>query len=112
MCIRDSSYMHWKAAGVSIPVFSLRSRESFGIGEFTDIRLLADWANETGLKLIQLLPVNDTIATYTWKDSYPYAAISAFALHPVYINLQKVAGKNGAQIIKAVSYTHLRAHET
>ena len=97
------NYTHWKAAGVSIPVFSLRSRESFGIGEFTDIRLLADWANETGLKLIQLLPVNDTIATYTWKDSYPYAAISAFALHPVYINLQKVAGKKHGALIKSIA---------
>jgi 4-alpha-glucanotransferase len=97
------NYTQWKAAGVAIPVFSLRSKESFGIGEFTDIRLLADWASETGLKLIQLLPINDTIATYTWKDSYPYAAISAFALHPVYINLQKVAGKKHASIIKALA---------
>ena len=93
----------WKGAGVAIPVFSLRSKESFGIGEFTDISLLADWANETGLKMIQLLPVNDTTATFTWKDSYPYAAISAFALHPVYINLQKVAGKKHNQVIKALA---------
>lgn len=92
----------WKGAGVSIPVFSLRSKESFGIGEFTDIRLLTDWAAETGLKLIQLLPVNDTTATNTWKDSYPYAAISAFALHPIYINLQQVAGKKHAGIIKSL----------
>jgi 4-alpha-glucanotransferase len=83
----------WKGAGIAIPVFSLRSKKSFGIGEFTDIKLLTDWANETGLKLIQLLPVNDTMATNTWVDSYPYAAISAFALHPIYINLAAVAGK-------------------
>lgn len=83
----------WKGAGVAIPVFSLRSKSSFGIGEFTDIKLLVDWSREAGLKLIQLLPVNDTIATNSWQDSYPYAAISAFALHPVYINLSKVAGK-------------------
>jgi 4-alpha-glucanotransferase len=93
----------WKGAGVAIPVFSLRSKESFGIGEFADLNLLTDWAKETGLKLIQLLPVNDTTATYKWKDSYPYAAISAFALHPVYINLQKVAGKKNAAIIKALT---------
>lgn len=93
----------WKGAGVAIPVFSLRSANSFGVGEFTDIRLLADWATQAGLKLIQLLPINDTSATYTWKDSYPYAAISAFALHPLYINLQKVAGKKNAAIIKALS---------
>ena len=86
----------WKGAGVAIPVFSLRSKESFGVGEFTDIRLLVDWAKATGLKLIQILPVNDTIATHSSKDSYPYAAISAFALHPLYINLSKVAGKEYA----------------
>jgi 4-alpha-glucanotransferase len=92
----------WKGSGVAIPVFSLRTNNSFGIGEFNDIKLLVDWANEVELKMIQILPVNDTSATHTWKDSYPYAAISAFALHPIYINLQKVAGKKGSQIIKAL----------
>lgn len=96
---------NWKGAGVAIPVFSLRSQNSFGIGEFLDIKLLADWAKETGLKLIQLLPINDTSATFTWKDSYPYAAISAFALHPIYINLQKVAGKKGLQKVKSLTNT-------
>lgn len=90
----------WKGAGVSIPVFSLRSRQSFGIGEFNDLRLLADWARKTGIKLIQILPVNDTTATYTWTDSYPYAAISAFALHPIYLNLQDLAGKKFESLIK------------
>lgn len=92
----------WKGSGVAIPVFSLRSQESFGIGEFTDLKLLADWAARTGLKLIQILPVNDTTATATWRDSYPYAAISAFALHPIYINVSKVAGKQGAKTIQAL----------
>lgn len=92
----------WKGAGVAIPVFSLRSKNSFGVGEFTDLKLLADWAKITGLKLIQILPVNDTSATNTWQDSYPYAAISAFALHPIYINLSKVAGGE-TSVIKALS---------
>lgn len=83
----------WKGAGVAIPVFSLRSNNSFGVGEFADIQLLVDWSVKAGIKLIQLLPVNDTITNNTWKDSYPYAAISAFALHPLYINIKKVAGK-------------------
>ena len=90
----------WKGAGVAIPVFSLKSRNSFGVGEFTDLLLLADWAREAGLKLIQILPVNDTTATHTSADSYPYAAISAFALHPIYINLEKVAGKKHAALLK------------
>lgn len=83
----------WRGCGIAIPVFSLRTKNGLGIGEFNDLKLLADWAVKTGLKLIQILPVNDTTATHTWADSYPYAAISAFALHPVYINLEAIDGK-------------------
>lgn len=90
----------WKGAGVAVPVFSLRSKKGFGVGEFTDICLLADWAKKTHLKMIQLLPVNDTSGTMTRLDSYPYSAISAFALHPIYINLETVAGKKHAAILK------------
>lgn len=86
----------WKGAGVAIPVFSLRSEQGLGIGEFSDIKQLAEWAARSGLRMIQLLPVNDTTATHTWKDSYPYAAISAFALHPIYINLFPLCGKDKA----------------
>ncbi len=90
----------WKGAGVAIPVFSLRSNQSTGTGEFTDIKLLVDWAKKTGLKLIQLLPINDTTATHTWADSYPYAAISTFALHPAYINIEKVVSKTNTAFFK------------
>ena len=92
----------WKGAGVAIPVFSLRSKNSFGVGEFTDLKLLVDWAKTVGLKLIQILPVNDTTATHTWTDSYPYAAISAFALHPIYLDLGRVAGKKHADRLHAL----------
>ncbi|MGF2413725.1 4-alpha-glucanotransferase [Ferruginibacter sp.] len=95
-------YQQWKGAGVAIPVFSLRSNNSFGTGEFTDLKLLVDWAKKTGLKLIQVLPLNDTTATHTWKDSYPYAAISAFALHPLFLNLEKTAGTSQAALIKSL----------
>ena len=81
---------HWRGAGVAIPVFSLRSTKSFGIGEFADISLLADWAARTGMSVIQLLPINDTTMTRTWRDSYPYNANSSFALHPAYIRLEDV----------------------
>lgn len=95
-----TTHHQWRGAGVSIPVFSLRTHNSFGVGEFSDIKLLADWASAAGLKLIQLLPINDTIATQTWLDSYPYAAISAFALHPIYINLAEVAGTKAAKQLR------------
>jgi len=72
----------FRGAGVSIPVFSLRSRNSFGIGDFTDLKLMIDWAVRTRLKIIQILPVNDTTAHYNFLDSYPYNTISVFALNP------------------------------
>ncbi len=90
----------WRGAGIAIPVFSLRTKNSFGVGEFTDLIALVDWAKAVHLKLIQLLPINDTHATGTWTDSYPYAAISAFALHPQYINIEAVAGKKYAALVK------------
>ncbi len=92
----------WRGAGVAIPVFSLRSEKSFGVGEFTDMKLLVDWAKLTGLKLVQILPVNDTTSTHTCADSYPYSAISAFALHPIYLNLEKVAGKEYLGSVKSL----------
>ena len=94
----------WKGAGVAIPVFSLRRSTGFGVGEFTDIKLLVDWAVETGLKLIQILPVNDTVAKHRWIDSYPYAAISVYALHPIYLNLLEIGKLDSVitqQIIEA-----------
>lgn len=97
----DTSF--FKGAGVAIPVFSLRTNENFGVGEFTSIKSLADWCSTTGMQLIQLLPVNDTSATHTWKDSYPYAAISAFALHPLYLDVTELAGKKYQKIIEAYS---------
>jgi len=101
----------WKGAGVAIPVFSLRSKNSFGVGEFADLELLVDWAKTVGLKLIQILPVNDTTATHTWADSYPYAAISAFALHPIYVNLEKVAGKKHADRLRALKRKQIQLND-
>lgn len=95
LVLTDESFRYsasrWHGAGVAVPVFSLRSRKGLGIGEFSDLIPLVDWAVKTNLRLVQVLPVNDTIATKTWTDSYPYAAISVFALHPLYVNLQKIA---------------------
>ncbi len=102
---------YWRGAGVAMPVFSLRSAKSFGVGEFTDISLLVDWAKQTGLKLIQLLPINDTTATHSSHDSYPYATISAFAMHPLYINLEKIAGKEYAHIIKPLKKKQKKLNE-
>lgn len=101
----------WKGAGVAIPVFSLRSKSSFGVGEFRDIKLLVDWTKAVGLKLIQLLPVNDTMAKFDWTDSYPYSAISAFALHPIYLNLEQVAGKEYAPTLQTIKTKQKQLNE-
>lgn len=101
-------YNTWHGAGISIPVFSLRSKNSWGIGEFSDIPLLADWAKSVGMKMIQVLPINDTTSSHTWMDSYPYAPVSVFALHPIYMNVVQLAGKKYASIIKPHLKTQIR----
>ena len=80
----------WRGAGVAIPVFSLRSEKSFGIGEFNDLKKMVDWAKKTGQRIIQTLPINDTILYHTNYDSYPYNAVSVYALHPIYLNLDSL----------------------
>ncbi|WP_346236796.1 4-alpha-glucanotransferase [Niabella insulamsoli] len=102
---------NWRGAGVSVPVFSLRTKNGLGVGEFNDLKLMADWAVKAGLKLIQLLPVNDTIATNTWRDSYPYAAISAFALHPLYIHLESVGEFKSRRLKEAVKQKRKQLNE-
>ena len=77
----------WRCAGSVIPVFSLRSEKSFGVGDLGDLRMLVDWARKTCQRIIQVLPMNDTTTTHTRTDSYPYSAISIYALHPMYISL-------------------------
>ena len=80
----------WKGAGVVIPVFSLRSEGSFGVGDFGDLKLFVDWAAKTNQSVIQVLPINDTNMTKTWQDSYPYNSISIYALHPQYVDFRQM----------------------
>ena len=83
-----------KIAGTAIPVFSLKSKSSFGVGDFGDLKLLIDWAVVTNQQAIQILPINDTTITNTWTDSYPYNSISIYAFHPMYIDLSKLGKLN------------------
>lgn len=92
----------WRSAGTAIPVFSLRSEKSFGVGEFLDLKLLIDWAAATRQRVIQLLPVNDTSMSGTWEDSYPYNANSSFALHPQFLRLTE------AGVVEDDAYRRLR----
>ena len=80
----------WKGAGVVIPIFSLRSEGSFGVGDFGDLKMMVDWADKTNQRIIQVLPINDTNITHTWQDSYPYNSISIYALHPQYTDFRQL----------------------
>ena len=83
----------WRGTGVAVPVFSLRTKDSLGVGEFPDLKLMADWAKKAKMSLIQILPVNDTTANNDKFDTYPYAGISVFALHPQYLKISALPYK-------------------
>ena len=89
-----------RVAGTLVPVFSLRSEGSFGVGDFGDLRLMVDWVARTGQRLLQVLPINDTTSTHTWTDSYPYSCISVFALHPQYADLRQLPELKDAELKK------------
>ena len=94
-----------KLAGTLIPVFSLRTRGSFGVGDFGDLKTMIDWVAETHQKVLQVLPINDTTSTHTWTDSYPYSCISIFAIHPQFADMRQlpaVADKEKAAAFEAL----------
>ena len=80
----------WKGAGTVIPVFSLRSEGSFGVGDFGDLKKMVEWVDKTNQRILQVLPINDTNMTGTWQDSYPYNSISIYALHPQYTDFRQL----------------------
>ena len=80
----------WKGAGTVVPIFSLRSEGSFGVGDFGDLKMMVDWCAKTNQRILQVLPINDTNMTHTWQDSYPYNAISIYALHPQYTDFRQL----------------------
>jgi 4-alpha-glucanotransferase len=77
-------------SGVLVPLFSLRTKDSVGVGEFNDLLLLGKWCVQAGLDLIQLLPVNDT-----GDESSPYSALSAYALNPIFTTLKAIPEYKG-----------------
>lgn len=79
-----------RVAGTLIPVFSLRSKGSFGVGDFGDLKQMIDFVAATRQRVLQVLPINDTTTTHTWTDSYPYSCISIFAIHPQYVDFRQL----------------------
>ncbi|MEG0602476.1 MAG: 4-alpha-glucanotransferase [Mucinivorans sp.] len=90
-------------AGVAIPLFSLVSHETEGIGDYLALGDMARWSAAAGLRAVQLLPINDTTNTHTWHDSYPYSAISVFALNPLYIRVQDVDPLSDVSALKVLN---------
>ena len=93
--LNDFPKRHWKAAGVCVPVSALRRCGGTGIGDFEDLRRLVIWASETGLRIVQILPVtlSDTVS--------PYSMISPFALHPQYLSLHEWVGTESFTKVKS-----------
>lgn len=79
-----------RLTGTAVPLGALRTEKAASIGEYTDLIKLADFAKKSGLGLIQLLPLNDS-----GTQSSPYSALSAFALHPIYLSLESIEGFDG-----------------
>src|SRR6201993_4936171 len=71
-----------KIAGVLAPLFALRGADDLGIGDTGALREFIDWVGDIGLKLVQLLPINETGA-----DNSPYNAISAMAIEPATVHM-------------------------
>ncbi|KAK9857162.1 hypothetical protein WJX84_012023 [Apatococcus fuscideae] len=103
-----ASAQMWRGSGIAVPVFSLRTMSSIGAGEFSDLKKLADFCAATGIRLIQLLPVNDTSVYLTWWDSYPYSCVSVFALHPLYLSLESLTDNMPGDIQDAIDEARSR----
>jgi 4-alpha-glucanotransferase len=80
--LQSEAFLAKKRSGVLVPLFSVYSKNSFGIGDFSDLKLTIDWAARTGNTILQLLPMNEMGGVFC-----PYDSLSSFALEPVYISL-------------------------
>jgi 4-alpha-glucanotransferase len=75
---------HKRGAGILVPLFSIPSSRSWGIGEIGDLERMTGWLSNSGQRLLQLLPITETSP----DDPSPYGAISAMAIDPQYISLE------------------------
>lgn len=87
-----------RVAGLLLPLSALRTRNNLGIGEFGDLPLLGEWCSRVGLRLIQLLPVNDS-----GDQSSPYSTLSALALHPIHVNIASLPEMQASALSDTIS---------
>jgi 4-alpha-glucanotransferase len=86
-----------RRAGVLIPLFSIRTKTGWGLGEIPDVVDMARWANQAGIRVVQMLPV----CAVTGGETSPYSAATAFGIDSVYLGLDScedfiAAGGRGA----------------
>ena len=77
-----------RSAGILIPLFSIRTRNSLGRGEILDLAPMMDFALSMGHRVIQLLPLDETGP----DDRSPYSAMSVMAIDPMYLSVGGLAG--------------------
>jgi 4-alpha-glucanotransferase len=76
-----------RQSGLSVPLFSLVTSGSWGIGEFLDLPALTRWGAGAGQSVVQILPVMELPI----GERSPYSGLSAMALDPTYITVPAVA---------------------
>lgn len=76
-----------KQNGLICPLFFLKTENSSCIGEYPDLKKLADFAKNCGFNIIQLLPIFDT-----GPESSPYSSRSCYGLNPIFLSLKNLEG--------------------
>ena len=87
-----------RIAGVTVPLFSLRGPDSWGIGDIGDLPAFADLCAGVGIGLVQLLPLGEI----SGGDSSPYGAISAFGIDPIYVSIPLVPDLSPEAVAAAI----------
>jgi 4-alpha-glucanotransferase len=88
-----------RQAGVLIPLFSIRTSASWGVGEIPDLAPFSRWAASAGFSLVQVLPVNEA----SRGQNSPYAALTAFAIDPVYAAVEALEDFDAAGGLAAMA---------
>jgi 4-alpha-glucanotransferase len=118
-------FFHGRHAGLLVPLFSIPSRSSWGIGEIADLPRLGAWMADAGFSFVQLLPINEMAD----GQNSPYSAMSAMAIDPIFIapaavpDIEALGGERllapddrarleAARNARAVDYTTVRAIKT
>lgn len=98
-----------RIAGILAPLFALRSRHDLGVGDIGCLRELVDWAADTGFRLVQLLPINET-----GSDNSPYMAVSSVAIEPSTLEItpDRVPGLTREAIEEVLAKVNLRQLRT